>query len=162
MKHSHKRLTQLLNEIAIKEGTHPTLLNGVQASGIDKVVSAAEVFQLPAPDFRVGEIRTTAVLFAHQDFSAMTKSDRIRACYQHCVLQYVNANRMSNQSLRDRFGLPESKSATISLVLGETKDLGLIKLDESDTSSTRYARYLPFGGRLECFSANRFNGVVLS
>ena len=29
-----------------------------KGSGIDKVVSAAEVFQLPAPDFRVGDTRT--------------------------------------------------------------------------------------------------------
>ena len=33
-----------------------------KGSGIDKVVNAAEVFQLPAPDFRVGDTRTTAVL----------------------------------------------------------------------------------------------------
>jgi len=117
-----------------------------KGSGVDKVVSAAEMFQLPAPDFRVGEIRTTAILFAHQDFAAMSKSDRIRACYQHCVLQYISGKRMSNQSLRERFGLPESKSATVSLVLGAAKDDGLIKLDESDTNSTRYARYLPFWG----------------
>jgi ATP-dependent DNA helicase RecG len=50
-----------------------------KGSGIDKVVSAAEMFQPPAPDFRVGETRTTAVLFAHQDFDDMSKSDRIRA-----------------------------------------------------------------------------------
>lgn len=115
-----------------------------KGSGVDKVVKAVEVFQLPAPDFRVGETRTTAVLFAHQDFSAMAKSDRIRACYQHCCLMYVSNQRMSNQSLRQRFGLPESKAATVSLVIGAAKEVGLIKADESETSSTRYARYLPF------------------
>jgi ATP-dependent DNA helicase RecG len=117
-----------------------------KGSGIDKVVSAAEMYQLPAPDFRFGEIRTSAILFAHQDFAIMSKSDRVRACYQHCVLQYISGKRMSNQSLRERFGLPESKSATVSLVLGAAKDDGLIKLDESDSHSTRYARYLPFWG----------------
>lgn len=115
-----------------------------KGSGVDKVVKAAEVFQLPAPDFRVGELRTTAVLFAHQDFSAMSKSDRLRACYQHCCLMYVSNQRMSNQSLRVRFGVSESKAATVSLVIGAAKEAGLIKTDESDTSSTRYARYLPF------------------
>ena len=44
-----------------------------KGSGIDKVIKAAELYQLPAPDFRVGELRTTAVLFAHQKFSDMTK-----------------------------------------------------------------------------------------
>ncbi|MBA3032072.1 MAG: putative DNA binding domain-containing protein [Gammaproteobacteria bacterium] len=115
-----------------------------KGSGVDKVVKAAEVFQLPAPDFRVGELRTTAVLFAHQDFAAMSRTDRVRACYQHCCLMYVSNQRMSNQSLRERFGLPESKAATVSLVIGAAKEAGAIKADESETSSTRYARYLPF------------------
>jgi len=115
-----------------------------KGSGIDKVVSAVEVFQLPAPDFRVGEMRTTAVLFAYEDFADMSKADRVRACYQHCCLQYVSNQRMSNQSLRERFGLPESKAATVSQIIGTTKEAGLIKQDDSESTSTRYARYLPF------------------
>ena len=115
-----------------------------KGSGVDKVIAAAEVFQLPAPDFRVSQTRTTAVLFAHQKFADMRKRDRIRACYQHCCLQYVSNRRMSNQSLRERFGLDETKAATVSLVIGATKDMDLIKADDSETSSTRYARYLPY------------------
>jgi ATP-dependent DNA helicase RecG len=57
---------------------------------------------------------------------------------------YVSNQRMSNQSLRERFGVPESKAATVSLVIGAAKDAGLVKADESETNSTRYARYLPF------------------
>ncbi len=115
-----------------------------KGSGIDKVIDAAEMFQLPAPDFRVGESRTTVVLFSHQDFSDMNKADRIRACYQHCCLLYVSNKRMSNQTLRERFSLPESKSSLISVVIAETKDVGLIKADVAKTDSTRYAKYLPF------------------
>lgn len=115
-----------------------------KGSGIDKVVSAAEIFQLPAPDFRVGETRTTAMLFAHQDFADMSKTDRIRACYQHCCLRYVTNQPMSNQTLRERFRLSDSQVATVSLIIGATKEAGLIKADESESTSTRYARYLPF------------------
>lgn len=115
-----------------------------KGSGIDKVVIAVEVFQLPAPDFRVGETRTTAILFSHQDFADMGKSDRIRACYQHCCLQYVSNQRMSNQTLRKRFGVDESKNVLVSQVIGVTKEAGLIKIDDSASTSTRYARYLPF------------------
>lgn len=115
-----------------------------KGSGIDKVVQAAEVYQLPPPDFRAGEIRTTVVLFAHQDFSSMSKGDRIRACYQHCCLQYVFNQPMSNQSLRERFRLKESKVGTVSQIIGAAKEEGLIKQDDSGSSSTRYARYLPF------------------
>lgn len=118
-----------------------------KGSGVDKVVSAAEFYQLPAPDFRVGEIRTTSVLFAYRDFADMTKSDRIRACFQHCVLQYISGQRMSNQSLRERFGLPSgSGSATASQIIAAAKDADLIKPDDDGTSSLRYARYLPRWG----------------
>ena len=115
-----------------------------KGSGIDKVVSAAELYQLPAPDFRVGETRTTTVLFAHQAFDDMSSLDRIRACYQHCCLLYVSNRQMSNQTLRERFNLNESKTATVSLIIRATKEAGLIKMDDSESTSTRYARYLPF------------------
>jgi len=51
---------------------------------------------------------------------------------------------MTNQSLRDRFKLPEDKTATISQVIADAVDVNLIKLDDSATASRRYARYLPF------------------
>lgn len=115
-----------------------------KGSGIDKVIFAAEAYQLPAPDFRVGDIRTIAILFAHQDFRKMSQTDRIRACYQHCCLLYISNQRMSNQSLRERFRLPPSKNNTVSQVISATKESGWIKSDESESKSTRYARYLPF------------------
>lgn len=115
-----------------------------KGSGIDKVISAAEIYQLPAPDFKVSELRTTAVLFAHQDFSDMKKKDRVRACYQHCVLLYISNRRMSNQTLRERFKLPENATSTVSLVMKAAKDVKLIKPDATDSSSTRYTRYLPY------------------
>lgn len=131
----NERLAELMRRMGLCEE---------KGSGIDKVVHLAEMFQLPAPDFRTSETRTTAILFAHQDFADMSKPDRVRACYQHCCLQYVSNLRMSNQSLRERFNLPESRAATVSLVISATKEAGLVKPDETDSASTRYARYLPF------------------
>jgi predicted HTH transcriptional regulator len=54
-----------------------------QGSGVDKVVTAVEVFQLPAPDFRVDGENTKAVLLAPRSFADMTAPERVRACYQH-------------------------------------------------------------------------------
>lgn len=131
----NERLAELMRRMGVCEE---------KGSGIDKVVHLSEVYQLPAPDFRTSETRTTVVLFAHQDFADMSKPDRVRACYQHCCLKYVSNQRMTNQSLRERFRLSESKTSTVSQVIGMTKEVELIKPDESDTISTRYARYLPF------------------
>lgn len=115
-----------------------------KGSGVDKVTALTEAYQLPAHEVLVGSQATTVVLYAHRDFSEMGKSDRVRACYQHCVLQYVTRKRMSNQSLRERFGLSEAATATVSQVIGATKEEGKIKLDDSETTSTRYAKYVPY------------------
>lgn len=37
------------------------------------------------------------------EIDKMDRSDRIRACYQHCCLRYVMNQQMNNQSLRQRF-----------------------------------------------------------
>ncbi len=37
----------------------------------------------------------------------MEKEDKIRACYQHCCLKYVSRQYMMNQTLRERFRIPE-------------------------------------------------------
>ncbi len=51
---------------------------------------------------------------------------------------------MTKRSLRERFGLPETKSASISQVIAATIDEKLIKPDEAAGDSRRLACYLPF------------------
>lgn len=133
-KSRNERLADIMRRLGVCEE---------KGSDVDKVIASVEAYQLPAPDFRVSDIRTIAVMFSHKDFSDMSKTDRIRACYQHCCLMYVSNKKMTNQSLRERFGLPESASATISVLISTTKTDGLIKQDDSETNSTRYANYLP-------------------
>ena len=54
------------------------------------------------------------------------------------------SERMTNQSLRERFRLPESKSAIISQIIAATMESGLVKADEKVGGSRKFARYLPF------------------
>ena len=114
-----------------------------KSSGIDKVVSTVEVHQLPAPDFRSSHRRTIVIIYGPKDFEDMDRGDRIRACYQHCVLKWVMSERMTNQTLRKRFHLPEVKSATVSQIIAATTEAGLIKPDERVGTSRKLARYLP-------------------
>jgi predicted HTH transcriptional regulator len=101
-----------------------------KSSGIDRVVQSAEFYQLPAPDFRVAHQRTLVIIYGPKEFDAMDREDRVRACYQHCALKWVMSERMTNQSLRERFHLPESKSAIVSQIISATIDAGLVKADE--------------------------------
>jgi hypothetical protein len=54
------------------------------------------------------------------------------------------SERMTNESLRERFHLPESRRAIASQVIAATMETGLIKPDERVGSSRKFARYLPF------------------
>jgi len=115
-----------------------------KSSGIDRVINAAEVYQLPAPDFRSGHQRTIVTIYGPKDFEDMDRDDRVRACYQHCALKWVMSERMTNQTLRHRFHLPESKSASVSQVIAATIEANLVKPDEKVRGSKKFARYLPF------------------
>lgn len=115
-----------------------------KSSGIDRVVGAAEAYQLPAPDFRAGYRRTIVTIFGPKPFEEMDRQDRTRACYQHCCLRYVMGEKMSNQSLRERFKLSEERAESASRIIREAIDAGLVKLDNPETASKRYARYVPF------------------
>lgn len=131
----NERLADLMRRMGICEE---------KSSGIDRVVQAAEVYQLPAPDFRSGHRRTVVAIFGPKPFEDMDRTDRVRACYQHCCLRYVTGEKMSNQSLRDRFKLPEERAETASRIIRDCTDAGLVKLDNPESGSKRYARYLPF------------------
>ena len=115
-----------------------------KSSGIDRVVQAAEVNDLPAPDFRKVHRRTVAILSGPKKFDDMDREERVRACYQHCSLKWVMSESMTNQSLRKRFRLPESKSAIASQVIAATMDAKLVRADEAVGASRKFARYLPF------------------
>lgn len=115
-----------------------------RGSGIDKVVAYSEAYQLPAPDFRVSEQHTTAVLFAPKPFAQMSRTDRIRACYQHAALQWVSNGQMTNASLRKRFGILKNNSAQASRIIREALESGLVKPFDPTNKAPRHKRYVPY------------------
>jgi len=114
-----------------------------RGSGVDKVVFQAEFFQLPAPSFETPEGCTRAVLFAHKKFNAMDRADRVRACYLHACLRFVQRDPMTNSSLRERFGIAEQNAASASRIIRDTLGDSLIKPYDPDQGK-KYAKYVPF------------------
>lgn len=131
----NERLADLMRRLGICEE---------KGSGVDKVIQAAEAFQLPAPDFRVSEKRTSVLLFGHKDFEDMDRNDRIRATYQHCCLRYVMNEKMTNQSVRERFRLSEKKTESASRAIRDAVEADKIKLADPEQTSLRYRHYIPF------------------
>ncbi|PYQ56232.1 MAG: transcriptional regulator [Acidobacteria bacterium] len=115
-----------------------------RGSGIDKVIHWVEAFQLPAPDFSVSHQHTKAVLFAYRTLSQMSKTDRVRACYQHAALQYVSNRQMTNATLRDRFSINPQNYSVASRIIAETIEAGLIRPYDPENRSKKHARYVPF------------------
>jgi len=115
-----------------------------RGSGIDKVIFNIEVYQLPAPDFRVTANHTVAVLFGSRKFSEMDKADRIRACYQHACLLFVSGNQMTNASLRKRFGISDANYPMASRIIRDTIEAGFIKPHAQSSGSKKDAKYVPF------------------
>lgn len=115
-----------------------------RGSGIDKVISAVESFQLPAPNFIAGDDYLRVIIYGHQLFQRMAKKDKIRACYQHCCLKYVNGEPASNKSLRDRFEVLERNYSIVSRLIAEAIEDGLIKASDPENKSRKHASYIPF------------------
>ena len=98
-----------------------------RGSGVDKVVSETEVYQLPAPVWELLDDFTRVILFAPREFREMDKSSRVHACYLHACLRHVMRNPMTNTSLRERFGIEAKNSAMASRIIRDAQDAGMIK-----------------------------------
>lgn len=117
-----------------------------RGSGIDKIVFETELYQLPAPLFESTNGYTRSTLFAHKELKDMHKGDKIRACYLHCCLRYIQNDYMTNTSLRERFDIDVKNRSMVSKIINETLDAGKILIyDESVGSKARM--YIPSWAR---------------
>lgn len=114
-----------------------------RGSGIDKVVSQTELYQLPAPIFEAIEDHTRVVLFAHRALKDMDKQDRIWACYLHACLRYVERDYMTNSTLRERFGIEPKNSAMVSRIIRDTMHAGKLRCYD-ETVGSKAKKYLPW------------------
>jgi ATP-dependent DNA helicase RecG len=112
-----------------------------QGSGLDKVISQVELFQLPPPAFRDADESMQVVLYGPRSFAEMTVEERIRACYHHAVIRFLSGDKMRNLSLCERFGIEKRNAAQASAVIKLAQDARFIK--PADPEHPR-AGYIPF------------------
>jgi predicted HTH transcriptional regulator len=116
-----------------------------RGSGIDKVVFQTELYQLPAPLFETTDEHTRTVLFAHRNLKDMDKDDRVRACYLHACLRYVQRDFMTNATVRERFGISGKNSAVASRIIRDSMQAGRIRCYD-DSVGNKAKKYLPWWG----------------
>ena len=117
-----------------------------RGSGYDRAVEAIEAMRLPAYHTESGKDFTRVTLFPKKAVVEMTRDERVEACYQHACLLYEDRCTLSNQSVRERFGLDKNKSAMASHIIADTIEAGLIKLKNPEEASRKFAQYIPFYG----------------
>ncbi len=132
-KSRNERLAALMRRMAICEEA---------GTGIDKVIESIEVFQLPPPDFTTPVDSTKATLFAPRSLAQMDREERIRACYQHASLCVMFGKKMTNSTLRKRFGIERKNYAAASRIIRDSIDEGLVKPVDPN-AGRRYMRYVP-------------------
>ncbi|MGZ9097773.1 MAG: ATP-binding protein [Micavibrio sp.] len=114
-----------------------------QGSGLDKVVASIEVYQLPPLKIQAEAISTQVILYGPRAFSEMSRSERIRACYQHAVLKWLSGEKMKNSTLCERFGIDKKNAAQASQVISAALEEGAIKVADPDHPR---GGYFPFWG----------------
>lgn len=116
----------------------------VRGSGVDRALEQIEDLLRPAPLFKAETAATSVILYADLAFEDMTIEERVWATFLHCSVRYAAGGRLTNTSLRERFGLTSSKTTLASQTIAATLDAKLIKLDPRAGSSRKHARYIPF------------------
>lgn len=114
-----------------------------RGSGVDRALWAVEAAKLAPPSFAVAEGSTVVTLYMDTNFAAMSKEDRIRACYQHTCLMHLRGDPMSNSTLRGRLGLNKNQYPQASNVISDSIAAGLIRPLDRDQGN-RLARYVPY------------------
>jgi len=115
-----------------------------KGSGMDKVIRENELYQLPPITVIVAENRTRVTIYAYKTLNHLSKKEKVRACYQHACLKYVSNEKMTNQSLRDRFKIENQNAAIASRIIRDTIEEKLIKEEDPENKSRKFASYLPF------------------
>ena len=114
-----------------------------KGSGLDKVIFYNELYQLPPINVIVAENRTRVSMFSYKTLNDLDKKEKVRACYQHACLKYVSNEKMTNQSLRERFKIEDQNYSIASRIIRDALEDKVIKEDDPESKSRKYASYIP-------------------
>lgn len=115
-----------------------------RGSGFTKTIASIELYGLPPLKLEELENAFRVTLYTPKPFAKLSESERIEACYQHAIIQYLSSGSMNNASLRERFQMSERQRSQISLVIKNTLERGKIKPKDPENSSTKFVEYIPY------------------
>ena len=80
------------------------------------------------------------------NINEMTKEEKTVACYQHACILYERNEMLTNQAVRERFGLDKNKNSVASRIIAECVERGFLKPYDDENTSRKFTSYLPFYG----------------
>lgn len=72
----------------------------------------------------------------------MYKEDKIRACYLHCCLKYIQKEYMTNTTLRERFAIDAKNSSMASKIINLSIEDGKIAIYDENIG-VKARTYIP-------------------
>lgn len=116
-----------------------------RGTGIDKVVNALEINELPALDIQVQNMSTSVTLHTKKKLKDMSTTEKNQSIYWHACLYYIEDQQISNASLRKRFKLTTKDSSLISKSINSAVQAKLIKPYDPSVGR-KFIKYIPFWG----------------
>lgn len=114
-----------------------------RGTGFQKVVQAIELFGLPPLQITPHDNAFSVTLSAPRKFADMGSPERIEACYQHSVLQYLSSQTLTNTTLRERFKLHDKQRNLVTNLISDAVEAGRIKRKDAH-SGNKFAEYIPY------------------
>ena len=114
-----------------------------RGSGIDRALDAVEIYNLPPLKFEELSNSFKVIVYSPKKYLQMSQDERVRACYQHCVLKYLSNEKMTNKTFRERLNVAETNYSLVSKIIKQTVAEGKIKPGNPSNKSTKYVYYIP-------------------
>jgi len=114
-----------------------------RGSGIDRALDAIEVYNLPPLKFEELPNIFKVTIYSPKEYQDMPQDERVRACYQHCVLKYLANQKMTNQTFRKRLKVAKTNQSLVSKIIKQTVEEGKIKIGDPGSKSTKFTYYIP-------------------
>lgn len=113
-------------------------------TGWDKIVISCEALYLSAPKILEYEDSTKVIMHSMIPYGEILLEDKIRSCYLHACIKWVQGEKMTNSSLRERFRVDPKNMSSISRLIKASIEKGKVKQFDPKNNSPKNMSYVPF------------------
>ncbi len=119
-------------------------IGDARGTGFDKMENALEEARMLSPSVHELSSSVSVYVYAQKPFSKWTIEEKLSSAYYHACLYYYSAGKaMTNESLRNRYGLSAKDMSIVSRIIRLALERGLLKL-QSETASIKNRAYVPY------------------